>query len=87
MINTLKEFNKLNPNPGIPHQEFIISSGDKKKLIYLPNWIYKDSVGYYNGKELSLILRTKVFISPQIFYDSLILGLTNEINVQYVEII
>ena len=27
---------------------------------------------------MSLILRTKVFISPQIFYDSLILGLTNE---------
>lgn len=51
MIDTLEEFNKLNPNPGIPHPEYIISAGDKKKLIYLPNWIYKIQLGIIMEKD------------------------------------
>lgn len=76
--NELELLNNINPDKGIEHLDYIKQYG-KRKEIFIPDWLSKilnTDLNLVNGYKMSNLLR-KQNIKPQVFYDSVILGLTS----------
>lgn len=81
-MKTFEDINKINPTLGQQHLDYIINIANKKKQMFLPSWmdtilLEKDSKfcgKFLGGKMLAVILK-RGDIDPQIYYDTVILGL------------
>lgn len=78
---TFNEILKINPDLGVKHPEYQKKVKDHSYTYYIPNWLkYKDksmSGGYKVNHRRIMKELYDIGITPQIYYDIIILGLTD----------
>ena len=72
---------KINPELGIKHPEYQEKIKDHSFMYYIPNWLkYKNKFiggGYKVNHKRIMKELSDIGITPQIYYDIVILGLTD----------
>lgn len=80
-IEMFDKFIKFNPNPGIYHPEYMERIKSHSYRYFIPNWLKSYGKildgGYYVNHKIIMRELKDIGISPQIYYDICILGLTN----------